>query len=80
MFLSIVYTMTGLPRDLDRFLLFNVIGVLVGLISEGMGLAIGSVFNVTVKDNLLHAQNKILNIQSISNQLILYAGLGTYAT
>lgn len=49
MFLSIVYAMTGLPRDLDRFLLFNVIGVLVGLISEGMGLAIGSVFNVTVK-------------------------------
>lgn len=47
-FLVIVYTMTGLPCELDRFVVFAAVGIITSLIAEGMGLAIGSVFNVTV--------------------------------
>ncbi|XP_046660495.1 ATP-binding cassette subfamily G member 4 [Homalodisca vitripennis] len=47
LFLVIVYTMSGLPRDLDRFIVFCAVGIITSLIAEGMGLAIGSVFNVT---------------------------------
>ena len=47
-FLSISYFTTGLPVELDRFLLFSLIGILTALTAEGMGLFIGSVFSVTV--------------------------------
>jgi len=47
LFLVIVYTMTGLPCEIDRFIVFAAVGIITSLIAEGMGLAIGSVFNVT---------------------------------
>lgn len=47
LFLCITYYLTGLPMELHRLTIFCIIGVTVSLISEGMGLAIGSVFSVT---------------------------------
>lgn len=46
-FLSVTYFMTGLPLEIDRFLLFSLIGILTSVTAEGMGFFIGSVFNVT---------------------------------
>ncbi|CAH0380979.1 unnamed protein product [Bemisia tabaci] len=46
-FLSLVYFMSGLPVEMYRFFFFALIGIEVSLVAEGMGLFIGSVFNVT---------------------------------
>ncbi|XKL63869.1 hypothetical protein PGB90_006233 [Kerria lacca] len=46
-FLSIIYFSTGLPVEMNRFCLFSLIAIMVSLTAEGMGLFIGSVFNVT---------------------------------
>ncbi|KAL0822709.1 hypothetical protein ABMA28_004728 [Loxostege sticticalis] len=46
LFCTIVYFMTGVPFSLSRFIAFCLIGNVVSLVAEGMGLAIGSVFNV----------------------------------
>ncbi|CAK1550583.1 unnamed protein product [Leptosia nina] len=45
-FCSIVYFMVGVPYAHDRFLTFCLIGNVVSLVSEGVGMAIGSVFSV----------------------------------
>ncbi|XP_073996883.1 ATP-binding cassette sub-family G member 1-like [Rhodnius prolixus] len=47
LYLTIVYTLSGLPYELDRFLVFCTVGVTVAFVAEGMGLMIGSVFSVT---------------------------------
>jgi hypothetical protein len=47
-FLVVVYFMNGLPAEWYRFSLFSLIAITVCLVAEGLGLAIGSVFNVTV--------------------------------
>ncbi|CAH1737686.1 ATP-binding cassette sub-family G member 1 [Aphis gossypii] len=44
---ALVYFMSGLPYELLRFSMFNIICLLVCFVSEGMGLLVGSVFNVT---------------------------------
>ncbi|KAJ8713344.1 hypothetical protein PYW07_013714 [Mythimna separata] len=46
-FCTIVYFMTGVPFSVIRFVAFCLVGNVVSLAAEGMGLAIGSVFNVT---------------------------------
>ncbi|XP_077297838.1 ATP-binding cassette sub-family G member 1 [Arctopsyche grandis] len=46
-FCSLVYFMAGLPVELFRFLLFCLVGNVVSLAGEGLGLAIGSHFSVT---------------------------------
>lgn len=46
-FLTLVYFLNGLPAQWHRFFLFCFIAIIVCLVAEGMGLAIGSVFNVT---------------------------------
>ncbi|CAB3259678.1 unnamed protein product [Arctia plantaginis] len=46
MFCTIVYFMAGIPFSTVRFLCFCLVGNVVSLAAEGMGLAIGSVFNV----------------------------------
>ncbi|PNF37623.1 ATP-binding cassette sub-family G member 1 [Cryptotermes secundus] len=46
-FLIIVYYMNGLPAEWYRFSLFSLTAITVCLVAEGLGLAIGSVFNVT---------------------------------
>ncbi|XP_037302867.1 ATP-binding cassette sub-family G member 1 isoform X2 [Manduca sexta] len=47
LFSTIVYFMTGIPFNVSRFVVFCFVGIIVSLASEGMGLAIGSMFNVT---------------------------------
>ncbi|XP_015590801.1 ATP-binding cassette sub-family G member 1 [Cephus cinctus] len=46
-FVSLAYGMTGLPHEGIRFTMFSLIGNAVSLVAEGIGLAIGSVFNIT---------------------------------
>nr|QBQ34586.1 ATP-binding cassette sub-family G member 18 [Diaphorina citri]QER78504.1 ATP-binding cassette transporter [Diaphorina citri] len=46
-FLVLVYFMSGLPVEWERFTLFCTVGILVCFTAEGMGLFIGSIFNVT---------------------------------
>jgi len=46
LFAIIIYVMSGLPLELKRFTMMYVVGVMVSLAAEGMGLAIGSVFQV----------------------------------
>lgn len=48
MFSALVYFLAGLPVELWRFSMFATIGVIVSFVAEGLGLAIGSRFNVTV--------------------------------
>jgi hypothetical protein len=43
-----VYFLAGLPLEPWRFLVFALIGVIVSIVAEGLGLAIGATFNVTV--------------------------------
>ncbi|XP_023936390.2 ATP-binding cassette sub-family G member 1 [Bicyclus anynana] len=45
-FCTIVFFMVGVPFDVTRFIVFCVIGNVVSLVSEGIGMAIGSVFSV----------------------------------
>ncbi|XP_068632525.1 ATP-binding cassette sub-family G member 1-like isoform X2 [Battus philenor] len=45
MFIIITYVMTGQLLEWDRFILFAIIGLLTGFCSEGLGIAIGSIFN-----------------------------------
>jgi hypothetical protein len=47
-FLVVVYFMNGLPAEWYRFSLFSLVAITVCLVAEGLGLAIGSIFNVTV--------------------------------
>lgn len=47
-FSTLVYTLSGLPMEPWRFLTFTMIGIIVSFVSEGLGLAIGATFNVTV--------------------------------
>jgi len=47
-FLTLVYFMNGLPAEWYRFFLFSLVALIVCFVAEGLGLAIGSVFNVTV--------------------------------
>jgi ABC-type multidrug transport system ATPase subunit len=46
-FLTLVYFLHGLPTEWHRFSLFCFIAIIVCLVAEGIGLAIGCIFNVT---------------------------------
>ncbi|KAF2896641.1 hypothetical protein ILUMI_09535 [Ignelater luminosus] len=46
-FIIITYFITDQPMELDRFILFSLASILVGIASEGLGTAIGSVCNIT---------------------------------
>lgn len=48
-FILLVYFLAGLPIEVWRFLMFLLVGVIVSFVSEGLGLAIGATFNVTVR-------------------------------
>lgn len=76
-FLSLVYWMSGLPNQLWRFALFALIGVVVSFVAEGMGLAIGATFSVTVSINTLCRRsikgNQLnLNVMVNHNRLIAF--------
>lgn len=47
-FLGITYLFSSQPLDLERFLLFVLFGILTGICSEGLGLAVGSICSSTV--------------------------------
>lgn len=47
-FSTLVYFLAGLPLEPWRFVMFALIGVIVSFVAEGLGLAIGATFNVTV--------------------------------
>lgn len=47
-FLALTYWMSGLPADYYRFGLFAAVGLIVSFVAEGMGLAIGATFSITV--------------------------------
>ncbi|XP_034250465.1 ATP-binding cassette sub-family G member 4 [Thrips palmi] len=46
-FLAIIYYSSGLPMELDRFLIMVLTGILISLVAEGFGHSIGAVFSVT---------------------------------
>ncbi|XP_068632466.1 ATP-binding cassette sub-family G member 1-like isoform X2 [Battus philenor] len=47
LFLGIVYLMSGQILEWDRFILFVICAILIGICSEGLGLVVGSTFNAT---------------------------------
>lgn len=47
-FLGLTYYMSGLPHEYFRFGLYAVVGLIVSFVAEGMGLAIGATFSITV--------------------------------
>lgn len=47
-FCTTVFFMVGVPFTIPRFVMFCVIGNIISLVSEGIGMAIGSMFSVTV--------------------------------
>lgn len=47
-FMAVTYWMSGLPEQLWRFCIFVAVGLMISLVAEGMGLAIGATFSITV--------------------------------
>lgn len=47
-FMAMTYWMSGLPEQLWRFCIFVAVGLMISLVAEGMGLAIGATFSITV--------------------------------
>ncbi|EDV39371.1 uncharacterized protein Dana_GF25279, isoform B [Drosophila ananassae] len=46
-FMAVTYWMSGLPDQLWRFGIFVAVGLMISLVAEGMGLAIGATFSIT---------------------------------
>nr|XP_024215405.1 ATP-binding cassette sub-family G member 1 [Halyomorpha halys] len=47
LYLSLMYSLSGLPWEIGRFSLFCLIGIMTSLVAEAMGLTIGAIFSVT---------------------------------
>lgn len=54
LFSFIIYVMVGWPLELQRFTVFYVVSLLVVLVSQTVGLIIGSCFGVIVSISLRH--------------------------
>lgn len=54
MFSVIVYICTDQPMELERFLLFSLMGISLGLCSQGLGYTIGSFCNILVGSMAYH--------------------------
>lgn len=52
LFSCIVYFLTYQPWDINRFLLFVIMAIFVGITSQGLGFAIGTMFPITVRITL----------------------------
>lgn len=61
-FLSLTYYMSGLPADFFRFGLFAIVGLMVSFVAEGMGLAIGATFSITVKKKKTFPSTKCIAV------------------
>nr|XP_016931115.1 ATP-binding cassette sub-family G member 1 [Drosophila suzukii] len=46
-FMAVTYYMSGLPQQFWRFCIFVAVGLMISLVAEGMGLAIGATFSIT---------------------------------
>ncbi|XP_030372095.1 ATP-binding cassette sub-family G member 1 [Scaptodrosophila lebanonensis] len=46
-FMAVTYWMSGLPDQWWRFCIFVAVGLMISLVAEGMGLAIGATFSIT---------------------------------
>ncbi|XP_017080688.1 ATP-binding cassette sub-family G member 1 isoform X2 [Drosophila eugracilis] len=46
-FMAVTYWMSGLPQQFWRFGIFVAVGLMISLVAEGMGLAIGATFSIT---------------------------------
>nr|AAL68329.1 RE70153p [Drosophila melanogaster] len=46
-FMAVTYWMSGLPQQFWRFCIFVAVGLMISLVAEGMGLAIGATFSIT---------------------------------
>ncbi|SPP76781.1 ATP-binding cassette sub-family G member 1 isoform X1 [Drosophila guanche] len=46
-FMMVTYWMSGLPEQIWRFGIFVAVGLMISLVAEGMGLAIGATFSIT---------------------------------
>ncbi|XP_033240552.1 ATP-binding cassette sub-family G member 1 isoform X2 [Drosophila pseudoobscura] len=46
-FMMVTYWMSGLPDQIWRFGIFVAVGLMISLVAEGMGLAIGATFSIT---------------------------------
>lgn len=66
-FFALTYWMSGLPTEYFRFALFALIGLIVSFVAEGMGLAIGATFSITVCKN----KNKQTNQKENKTRIIL---------
>lgn len=47
-FMTLTYFMSGIPMQHFRFGLYSFTGMVVSFVAEGMGLAIGAAFSITV--------------------------------
>lgn len=59
LFSVIIYVLTGWPLEIQRFSVFFVVSLLIVLVSQTVGLIIGSCFNVIVSGSLIN-----LNLRS----------------
>lgn len=64
MFITLTYFLSGIPLQLFRFGLYSLIGMIISFVAEGLGLAIGAAFSITVSylSILLKNENKSKNI------------------
>lgn len=47
-FITLTYYLSGMPMQLFRFGLYSLVGIIVSFVAEGLGLAIGAAFSITV--------------------------------
>lgn len=45
--------MSGIPMQHFRFGLYSLVGMIVSFVAEGLGLAIGAAFSITVSSTLI---------------------------
>nr|CAD7612859.1 unnamed protein product [Timema genevievae] len=68
-FLAISYLLSAQPLDILRFMKYSFICLLIGAVSEGYGLAIGSMFNVMVSRSTVAPINKYRLATFVSNNI-----------
>lgn len=67
-FLSMTYWMSGLPVDAHRFALYLLVGLVVSFVAEGLGLAIGASFSITVNYTYKFKERTSVECQLVNAQ------------
>lgn len=52
-FMTLTYYMSGIPMEHFRFGLYSLVGMIVSFVAEGLGLAIGAAFSITVSSGFI---------------------------